>query len=373
MNKKVKNFDLTSNTNIEFASIEDMDLMRIKCFATHEGKNENGAIFPREVLLASYKSFIDKRVVIVPDKYGFPVGHGYDFKKHVFDENKRKTIGHITNAYPVIVTDTEQIIDVSELAEANKTKELPNGELRIITDLVIDKFYFSEIAENLKYLHRINDLFFSMESLTAQTALSDGSRKCDEIKFTGLAIVSNPAFANAKSIEIAQKEEKQVDYEKAYKELKEKYDELLKEKAPKEPGKEGDDDKKKKEVAEKLVEQATEIANLSKELASVKEENENLKEYKEKFEVAEKEKLGTERATKMKKLGVEKEAKELAELSDVEFAELIIKESDNFKVAGIEGDGGTIEISEGHYEVHNRKSDVEKLVEGLNSLFEEEE
>lgn len=366
MNDEMKEFDLTCNTNVVLASIDDLDLMRIKCYAVHEGENENGVVFPRNILLASYKSLIDKRVVIVPDKYGFPVGHGYDFKKHTFNEDKRKTIGHVCNAYPVIVTSDEQIIDLSELVKTDiEGKSFPDGQLRIIAELVIDKFYFSEIAENLKYLHKINDLFFSMESLTAQKQLDNGTRECSVIKFTGLAIVSNPAFVNAKSIEIAQKEEKHVDYEKMYNELKAKYDELLK-KVNGDSSKKTEEDKKKKELAEKLVEQSTQIVDLKAELASAKEENLKLTQYKEKFEVAEKEKTTVTRAEKLKKLHIKADTEKFKDLSDVEFAEFIIDEVDKV-------DTEDIEVSEAHYESHGKKSYVSDLIKGLNALIKEDE
>ena len=91
MNKnKTINIDLTSaNKDFQMASIQDADLLRIKCYATHEGKNANGTIFPRKILLSCYRTFIDKPVWLVPDLNLHPSDHGYDFKRQKFDEKKR--------------------------------------------------------------------------------------------------------------------------------------------------------------------------------------------------------------------------------------------------------------------------------------------
>lgn len=363
---QITSVDLTSKKDIEIASISDIDLMRIKCYALNEGKNENGTIFPRNKILSSYKTLIDKPVIIVPDKYGFPTGHAFDFKTGTFDEDKRKRIGHITNAYPVIVKDTS-IACIDEQKLNDNSYKLPDGQLRIIVEMVIYKDYLIKIADVIEYLHNVNDLFFSIESLVIKN-----DNECEKIHFLGLTVVANPAFVEAKSIEIAEKitkkEEKKVDYEKAYNELKEKYDALKKQLESSHPKKNPEDEKKEKETAEKLEKASEKIADLTKELAEVKTSCEALKEYKDKFEVAEKKAIGKERAEKLKKLGIEKEEKELSEMSTVEFAELIIKESENFKPIDEDDD---IEVAEQNFTSHEKKSDKKVLTESLKKLMEE--
>lgn len=364
---QITSVDLTSKKNIEIASISDIDLMRIKCYALNEGENENGMVFPRDKILSSYKTLIDKPVIIVPDKYGFPTGHAFDFNTGTFNEDKRKRIGHITNAYPVIVKDT-LITCIDEQKLNDDSYKFPDGQLRIIVEMVVYKNYLIKIADVIEYLHNINDLFFSIESLVIKN-----DNECEKIHFMGLAVVANPAFVEAKSIEIAEKiikkEEKKVDYEKAYNELKEKYDALKKQLESSRSGKNPEDEKKEKETAEKLEKASEKIADLTKELAEVKTSCEALKEYKDKFEVAEKKAIGKERAEKLKKLGVEKDEKELSELTVIEFAELIIKESENFKSSDEDDD---IEVAEQRFTSHGKKSDKEILDEALKKLMEEE-
>lgn len=364
---KITSVDLTSKKAIEIASISDIDLMRIKCFALNEGKNENGTIFPRDKILSSYKTLIDKPVIIVPDKYGFPTGHAFNFITGTFDEQKRKRIGHITSAYPVIVKDSH-ITCIDEQKLNDDSFKFPEGQLRIVVDMVIYKDYLTKIADVLEYLHNINDLFFSIESLVIKN-----DNECEKIHFMGLTVVANPAFVEAKSIEIAvkiiEKEEKKVDYEKLYNELKEKYEALKKQLESSHTGKSPEDEKKEKETAEKLEKASEKIADLTKELAEVKTSCEVLKEYKEKFEVAEKKAIGKERAEKLKKLGVEKDEKELSEMSTIEFAELIIKESKNFKPNNTEDDD--IEVAEKKFASYEKKSAKKALEEALNQLMEE--
>lgn len=318
-NMNVMDIDLTTvEKKFEMASYYDADLMRIKAYATHEGKNLNGTIFPRENLLLAYRTFIDKPVIIVPKKDNSPSGHGFNFKTGEFDIKKRQNVGHIINAYPVIVTSNNDIYNVYDNEDL---KNLPDGELRIIVELVIYKNYLSDIANRLEFLHSIGDLSFSMEALVSAISTEDGGKVCTDITFTGLAIVDTPAFVNSKSISVAEKEEVEN------MELQEKYDTLVAEKAV---------------VDAKLEEATNEVASLKEELADTKAElatektaKENaiaeLTPYKEKVELAEKEALGQERAEKLKKLNVEKDATELAELTKEAFADMLIEAAENFK------------------------------------------
>ena len=81
-NNKEIEINLTdAKKNFEFASINDADLLRIKAYAVTEGENLNGTVFPRKILFLAYRTFVDKPVIIVPNRDDLPTGHGYDFKK----------------------------------------------------------------------------------------------------------------------------------------------------------------------------------------------------------------------------------------------------------------------------------------------------
>lgn len=315
-----------AKSKIELASIQDADLMRIRAYAVTEGKNLNGTIFPRKILFMSYRTFIDKPVIIVPSNNDLPTGHAYDMKKGTFDISKRKNIGHIVDAYPVLVDSNGEYVEAYSIEDLDQH---PDSELRIMVDMVIYKNYFAEMSEKLELLHNSGGLSFSMESVISAIKTEDNGKVATDISFTGLAIVDTPAFVNSKSIEVAEKEENNImDYEKAYNELLEKYNALK----AKVDGQ--NKDKKEKENAE-LTEQLTstkeELATVKTELAEANATIDSLKPFKEQVENAEKQKLGEERAAKLKKLNVEKDATELAEMSKEQFADVLVEAAENFK------------------------------------------
>ena len=312
------NVDLTSKENIELSSVNSADLMYVRAFATHEGVNANGVRFKRETLLKSYKTFIDKPVIMVADKNNLPTGHGYSYATKTFDESKRKYIGHITNAFPVIVND-EGVFTMAEELDEN---EFPNGELRVCVDFVVYKYYLNEIAERLQFLHDIGDFNFSMESKTFGNTEKDGIRDCEDILFTGLTVVARPAFPHSQSITVAEeKEEHLMDFEKMYNDLKADYDTLVANNAQNE------------EMANELAEVKTELAEVKGQLAEANSTIESLKPYKEQVEIAEKEALGKERANKLAKFGVQVENTiELAEKTANEFADMLCEAADKMVV-----------------------------------------
>ena len=320
--KELFEIDLTKQNNkFELASQEDADLMRIICYATTEGKNLNNVIFPRDVLLSSYKTFIDKPVVIVPSANLNPSSHGYDYRKQAFDNNKRINIGHITNAYPVIVNANGDITTLN-----NDDYNDIDGEVRIVAETVVYKQYFGDITNRLQFLHNIGDLSFSMEAIVNCDTFDDGTRVCTDIVFTGLAIVDNPAFVNSKSIIVAEEmEEHLMDFEKMYNDLKADYDTLVANNTANE------------EMANELAEVKTELAEVKGQLAEANSTIESLKPYKEKVEIAEKEALGKERASKLAKFGVEVENTiELAEKTANEFADMLCEAADKMVVVASE-------------------------------------
>ena len=321
-NKKVMDIDLTTQSNkIEMASYYDADLMRIKAFATHEGRNLNGTIFPRQNLLLAYRSFIDKPVIIVPTSDNSPSGHGFDFKNSTFDLNKRKHVGHITDAYPVIVDEEGAIHIIYDYEDASN---YPNGELRIVTEMVIYKNYFTDIAERLEFLHNIGELAFSMEALVSAISTDDGGKVCTDIAFTGLAIVDNPAFVNSKSISVSEKEEKDMEFKEMYEAEKAKNETLVAEKETIES--------ELTAAKDELTSVKEELAEAKAELAEVTAENESLKPFKAQVEAAEKEALGNERVAKLEKLGAKDlDATELAEKTKEEFADMLIEAAESYK------------------------------------------
>ena len=312
--------------HIELSESTDQDLMRIKCFGCHEGINENGTEFPREVLKESYRTFIDKPIVISADSKNMPTGHAYDHKRKRFIEEKRKYIGHIIDAYPCIVTQDGEIILISDDEEITA-----DGEYRIICEFVVYKRYMSEIATALEMLHNNDNLNFSMESIVDYYLSEDGVKHCTKIQFTALTIVKNPAFKNSISLEIAEREETLMDFEKMYEEASARIETLIQEKTKWENDYEV-------VVREREVKE-TEVTSLKEELAEVKAELaeanatiENLTPYKEKVENAEKLEVGNQRFEKLSKYGeVAKTAEELAEISKEEYADMLLEMAENYK------------------------------------------
>ena len=324
--KLLVDIDLTKKEpTFEVASTYDSDIMRILCFATTEGENLNGTIFPPKILMASYKTFIDKPVVIVPDKYDNPTGHGFNFKNQTFDNSKRINIGHVVDAYPVVVKG-DDIYEIWGMEELDR-EEYQGGELRIVTALAIYRHYYSDIAERLKLLHDIGDLKFSMEAVVDAYSTEEGGKVCTDIQFTGLAIVDNPAFVRAHSIEVSSKKEEDeaMEFKEMYEAEKAKNETLIAEKAVV--------DEELENTKTELAEVKEELANSKAEVAQVQAEVEALKPYKEKVEMAEKEELGKARVAKLEKFGVkDADAMELAEKSKEEFADMLLEAADKMVV-----------------------------------------
>ncbi len=343
--KNIVTIDLREKSRVDVGSVKDSDLLNILCFATHEGINLNGTEFSRDILMKCYASFVDKPLVMVSSASGEPTGHGFNFLTRKFDEKDRKYVGHVKSATPCIVkadggfTELSEVKDVSEFASAE-------GEMRVMCELVVYKYYLNEVADTLVRLHNNGNLMFSMEGLMDCAISDDGIRHCTDIQFTGLAIVKKPAFENSYSLEVAEDEKEggKMDYEKAYNDLKAKYDALLEKynalnggskKEDKGEGSGGSGGSggggKKAGFAEIDAEKYT---ALLEELASVKIEMAELKPYKEAAIAAEKKAVGEKRHAKLEKIGyTEKGVDELAEMSAVEYAELLEASIDTEKPA----------------------------------------
>ena len=315
--------------SVEVAETVDNDLMRLKVFGCHEGINGNGTEFPREVLEESYHSFIDKTVVVVIDEDNLPSGHAYNFTTHKFNEKARKHIGHIVDAYPCIVTEDNKIIklkdgDLSEIEKGN----IPDGEYRIICELVLNKQYEPEICQLLLELHAKGQLNFSMECLADYFIDDNGIKHCTKIHFTGLCIVKRPAFINSYSIEVSEKKEEQnLDFEKMYQEATSKFEKLVAEKANLQT--EYDKVVNDKETVENELRE--QVCQLKTTIAELETQNDTLKVYKEKFENAEKLELGKTRKEKLLKYGkVVESNEELAELTQEDYLSKLEKAVDAY-------------------------------------------
>lgn len=341
----------------ENASAEDDDLMRIKCFGTHEGVNFNNVEFPRSVLMTSYLSFVDKPVVIVNDKFNMPTGHGYDYKKQKYNEKDRKYIGHIVNAYPVIVKPNGEFdrFYCNDI-EIDKVQ----GELRIVCDLVVYKKYMKEIADNLALLHMKKKLKFSMESVVDYVEGDDGVKHCTKIHFTGLCVVENPAFKNSTGLLVAEEqEEKLMDFEQMYNDLNSNYQALVAEKATLTADKANLTAEKESLQAE-LDTAREDLATEKGKVADAQASIEELKTYKEKVEAAERQAIGEERYEKLKKYGEPKQTKEeLAEMDKASFVDVLAEAVENYKPSGYRG------LPTGSDEKSDRKN---RLMEILNEF-----
>lgn len=324
----------------ENASADDEDLLRIKCFGTHEGINFNGVEFTRSVLLASYRSFVDKPVVIAKDKNSMPTGHGYDYKKQKFIEKDRTYIGHIVNAYPVIVKPNGEFQQIySDFPEPELDKL--TGELRIVCDCVVYKKYMKEIADNLVLLHLKKNLKFSMESSVDYVVGDDGVKHCTRILFTGLCVVLNPAFKNSTGIQVAEEEEGLMDFEQMYNDLNNNYQVLVAEKATLEADKTALS-VEKDNLQSELNSTKEELATVKGDLAEAQASIEELNGYKEKVENAEKQAVGEERYNKLAKYGEVKNTKEeLAEMDKSDFVDVLAEAVENYKPSGYRGLPGT--------------------------------
>ena len=317
---------------IEVSECTDQDLMRVKCFACHEGVNENGTEFTRDVLKDSYKSFIDKPIIISADSRGMPTGHAYDRKTNKFIEKNRKYIGHIVDAYPCIVTDAGEIILPDENGKLQS-----DGEYRIICEFVVYKRYMSKVADIISLLQENEVLFFSMESVIDYFETPDKVKHCTKIHFTGLAIVKNPAFKHSFGLEVAEKEEMDLEYKEMYEEANARIETLIQEKTKIENDYETVV-RERTTFEQENITLKDELAEAKKKIADTQSKVDELLPYKEKVEAAEKLKVGEERLEKLKKYGdVDKTAEELAELTKEEFADMVLEFAENYKPTVTDG------------------------------------
>lgn len=368
--------DMTKDVEkIELGSVCEDDLMFIRCFATTEGKNLNGTYFSRRLLANSYSTFLDKPLVIVPSYLGEPTGHGYDFINKRFKNNERKVVGHVIDSKLVIVPEPstsssknehedEDLIVLSPEDISSGKYLVYKGELRILCTVVVYQHYLTEVADVIRNLHDQNRLNFSMEGLMDATEGDDGVKYADDITFTGLAIVKNPAFVNSYSLEVAEildnkggvvmaesnKNQNQnqnqnnkdnsgatVTKEK-YGALLQKYNDLLEKynalKEQKSGGSSNSGSDSKSQDTKASVDMANKYTEALEEIAELKSQIKELTPFKERIETAEKLQVGKDRLERLSKLSkVDVTAEQLAEMSEAEYIEMLEKAVDAKKPA----------------------------------------
>ena len=357
--------DMTKGVEkIELGSVCEDDLMFIRCFATTEGKNLNGTYFSRRLLANSYSTFLDKPLVIVPSYLGEPTGHGYDFINKRFKNDERKVVGHIVDVDLCVVSDSEEIRILNDDDIYSDRYLSFDGELRVLCTVVVYQHYLTEVADVIRNLHDQHRLNFSMEGLMDATEGDDGVKYADDITFTGLAIVKNPAFVNSYSLEVAEildneggvvmaesnKNQNQnqnqnnkdnsgatVTKEK-YGALLQKYNDLLEKynalKEQKSGGSSNSGSDSKSQDTKASVDMANKYTEALEEIAELKSQIKELTPFKERIETAEKLQVGKDRLERLSKLSkVDVTAEQLAEMSEAEYIEMLEKAVDAKKPA----------------------------------------
>lgn len=349
---------------LETAGYEDKDIMFIKAVAIEEGLNANDALFLREDLHRAYDSLVGK-----PLKIRFvgndPTGHGYDMNTGKFDEIV-KAIGVIYRAEAQLVADDGTLIDVwgNDIPEG--------GKYQIVVTMGVWQKYYPEIANRLRQLHADGELKFSIEAEREFEITPEGYRRCFNILFNGLAVVKNPAFENARSLVVAELLQEggkdNMDFEKMYKELSEKYDSLVAQNAL---------DIQAKETAEtalktaenKVVELSEKVVELEGQYKTILAERDN---YKSTVEQAEKQKLGAERLEKLQKYGeVAQTADELAEMSKEKFVDVLAEMVENYKPNGqenAEDQNGNVHGAYFNHDKRDKDSRKDKLLAFVSGL-----
>lgn len=323
----------------EVAGWSDKDLMYIRAVAVREGVNLNGARFERDDLERASDGFSGKPIRILFDNNN-PTGHGYDRTTNTFSELV-KDIGVIEWSYGYINPDDDTY------------------EIEVFG--VIWQKYHPEIAMRLRQLHRDNNLKFSFEAILDYEVMSDSTRRCFNINFTGLTVVENPAEPKAKSVMVAEllKEGGYIMEEQ----LKKALEELASVKTELATA---------KKEAEEVASLREEVANLNgtvKTLTAEKEaltaERDTLKSAAEQAEVAKK---GEERKAKLAKFGeVAETAEDLGKLTAEEFVTKLEAAVENYKPTATTENAGVIATIPVNTSLNGDKPDRKEV---LFRLFE---
>jgi len=319
--------------NMELAGYNDKDIMAIRGVACYEGINKNGALLERADLQKSVDSLSCKPVKIrfVDNN---PTGHGLNLKTGKFDKLVQR-IGFINYAWGSLNTD--DLSDEEIRADFDKDFSERKGIYEIKFEAVIWQKDFPNICKRLRELHDNGNLKFSFEMERDFIITDEGYKKCFNIHFTGIAIVDNPAFPEAKSLMVAEILNKgdKIEMDELKKlieamsanmstEIAEQFNQNL-----------GALNNSIETLKSENADLKVEVAEKTGELADAKAELDNVKtelaEFKSKEEKAEKQKVGTERYEKLKKYGEPiKTVDEIAELTKEEFADLLCEMVDSY-------------------------------------------
>lgn len=319
--------------NMELAGYNDRDVMAIRGVACYEGVNKNNSLFERADLYKAEQTLSSK-----PIKIRFvdnnPTGHGLNLKTGAFDKLVQR-VGFINYVWGNLNTDNLEDDEVRENWDKDFAER--KGTYEIMFEGVVWQKDFPNISKRIRELHNEGNLNFSIEAEVDYLITAEGYKKCFNIHFTGIAIVDNPAFPEAKSLMVAEILNKgdKVEMDELKKllesvnstigtEIAEQFKKHLGVLNENIEALKNENAGLKVEVAEKKGE----LSNICAELESVKSV---VNEYKTKEEFAQKQIIGTERYEKLKKYGeVASTIDEIAELSNEKFADLLCEMVDKY-------------------------------------------
>ena len=166
---------------------EEKDYIDITYILASSVPNLNRALLSEQELEKAKDTIIHKPLIIVPDANNLPTGHSVENFPRL--SAGAKIIGtHIS----------------AELITNDKIKHLK-------TTARVWKDREPEIASTLVALYSVGGLKFSMEAKYLDATLEGQVRKLNGVSFIGSAVVNDPANPFSYALEIAEKEEVEVD------------------------------------------------------------------------------------------------------------------------------------------------------------------
>ena len=317
----------------EIASSEDDDLTIVGYIVGNE-VNKNDLYVSPQILEASAHYFVGRPLRILPNPLTLkPTGHGFDRTTGKFSKDV-KNIGTIVSSSFVSVASDESVEEYFPEDTFDNTKDY-----RIMFTAKMWKEYLPELADIILKLHEEGNLRFSFEAKISYETSEDNIRIATAFKGIGISIVENPAFDGAKSIFVAEQEEKkgeqEMDYEAEYNKIKPLYDTVVAENTTLTA--------KVSEVEGKVATLETELASANTELATkvteVKTKETEIAEltpFKTQFEDAQKETKGKARRDQLTSFteDITKTDVELAEMSELDFSKYALEMATNSVKSG---------------------------------------
>lgn len=317
---------------LEIAEKEQDDFLLLEGVAFHNGVNSNGAYIELSEAKKGVGTFNHKPIRLLWDGYN-PTGHGYNPSNNTFSD-KVNNIGYIFDAF---------------------VDEGRDEQYKAVVRAVVWKKYYPEIAERLVELHSEGNLKFSIEADRDYEENKDHTRRCYNLNFRGLSIVKNPAWADTRSLMVAE-DEATADTTQDVQE------ETLQEEQPKQ----AEPKQEKKEAAPKVTAKPNE--NFEEAFIELKEENIRMKQqineltnsaltYQTIVEQYQIEKVGNERFEKVSKfVDSPKSVEELGKMDSTEFVEYYEGILDDYSENRIENTTGKNQI---HALFHKQKEDID--------------